>query len=80
MALQNLNRGDLITMLEAGNVIIDYTKLDGSNRVMTATLQEGVIPNVNSNSNEASDNIVIWLPEEKVWRTVKLDRINEITS
>jgi len=77
---------EIIAMLQAGNVTFDYTKLDGATRNIVGTLQEGVIPAIdpsrdaNSTRKTKAENIVLWDIEESAWRTVKLERINSISS
>jgi hypothetical protein len=79
-------RDEIITMLQAGDVTIDYTKLDGTNRVLDCTLQESVIPVVQSDKDPNAErkvnlsNIVVWDNVAGAWRTVILDRINSITA
>jgi hypothetical protein len=79
-------RDEIIAMLQAGDVTIDYTKLDGTNRVLDCTLQESVIPVVQSDKDPNAErkvnlsNIVVWDNVAGAWRTVILDRINSITA
>ena len=79
-------RDEIIAMLQAGDVSIDYTKLDGTNRVLDCTLQESVIPVVQSDKDPNAErkvnlnNIVVWDNVAGAWRTVILDRINSITA
>jgi len=79
-------RDEIIAMLQAGDVTIDYTKLDGNNRLLECTLQESVIPVVQSDKDPNAqrkvnpNNIVVWDNVAGAWRTVILDRINSITA
>lgn len=77
---------EIIAMLQAGTVTFNYTKLDGATRDIVGTLQEGVVqaidPSKDANSTRKTkdENIVLWDTDKAAWRTVKLDRINSISS
>ena len=79
-------RDEIIAMLQAGDVNIDYTKLNGESRVLNCTLQESVLPAVVSDKDPNAErkvnlaNIVVWDNAAGAWRTVIIDRINSISS
>jgi hypothetical protein len=79
-------RDEIIALLEAGEVTINFQKMDETEREFAATLKEGVIPTLteaqdsNAEKKQSTDQIVVWVPALLGWRTVKLDRINSITA
>jgi len=79
-------RDEIIAQLQAGDVTINFTKADGTEREFVATLKEGVMPvlsaaqDSNAAKKKRDDQIVVWVNEILSWRAVKLDRINSITS
>lgn len=79
-------RDEIIAMLQAGDVNIDYTKLNGESRVLNCTLQESALPTVVSDKDPNAErkvnlaNIVVWDNAAGAWRTVIIDRINSISS
>jgi dihydrodipicolinate reductase len=70
-----LNRDEMIKHLTQGEVTIEFTKIDGSNRVMKATLQENVVPVTTGASRAKDTNLVVFDTEKNAWRTVVIDRI-----
>lgn len=75
-----LNRNEMIEFLQKGEVTIEFTKLDGSDRVMKATLQEGVVPETTGTSKAKDTNLVVFDTEKQGWRTVVLDRITNFSA
>jgi SH3-like domain-containing protein len=79
-------RDELIALLQAGEVTINFQKMDETEREFVATLKEGVMPALTSaqdsyaEKKKSSDQIVVWVPASLGWRTVKLDRINSISA
>jgi len=79
-------RDEIIAMLQAGDVNIDYTKLNGESRVLNCTLQESIIPVIQTDKDPNAErkvnlsNIVVWDNAAGAWRTVILDRINSISA
>lgn len=79
-------REELIALLQAGEVTINFQKMDETEREFVATLKEGVMPALtsaqdsNAEKKKNIDQIVVWVPAALGWRTVKLDRINSISA
>lgn len=82
----NETRDELIALLQAGEVTINFQKMDETEREFVATLKEGDVPALteandsNADKKKRDDQIVVWVPALLGWRTVKLDRINSITA
>ena len=82
-----IERAELVKMLTTGSVTLEFTKLDGTERVMQCTLAEGVVPptkvtpdTVQTATNKALANVVVYDTEKLGWRTVVLDRITKISA
>lgn len=75
-----INRNEMIDFLQKGEVTIEFTKLDGTNRVMKATLQESIVPETTGASRAKDTNLVVYDTEVKGWRTVVLDRITKFSA
>ena len=69
-------------LLEKNIVTVNFTKRDGTNRIMEATLNSDHIPGDIgvSNNNEAPDIIHVYDVEADGWRTIRLDSIITITT
>lgn len=70
---------ELYTALKNDLVEIVFTKSDGSTRVMTATLQESLLPEraeTITTSKKVNQNVTaVWSIEDKGWRAFKNDSI-----
>lgn len=75
-----LNRDEMIKQLTQGEVTIEFTKVDGTNRVMKATLQESVVPVTTGTSRAKDTNLVVFDTEKTAWRTVVIDRITRFSA
>lgn len=75
-----INLEDLLTQLRSQVVQITFTKADGSTRVMNATLQEQYLPETQSTiSGSGSTQVVkVWDTDINEWRSVRLDRVQDI--
>ena len=74
------NRNELIERLQKETVNIEFTKVDGTSRVMNATLNETVVPETTGPSRAKDTNVVVFDTDIKQWRTIVLDRIIKINS
>lgn len=76
------NTQQIIDLLKIKTVNIRFTKSDGSTRLMKATLQPHVLPEKPAHvtvSRAQSDQVIrVWDLEKQAWRSVRLDRIQEI--
>lgn len=75
-----LNRDELITRLQKETVNIEFTKADGTNRVMNATLKESIVPETTGPSRAKDTNVIVFDTDIKQWRTVVVDRITKIST
>jgi hypothetical protein len=60
---------------------ITFTKVDGSTRIMNATLQESYLPKTEAPgaTKPAPDNLVrVWDLDKQDWRSVRVDRIQVV--
>lgn len=72
------NMTDIVKELQQRVVTITFDKLDGTERVMNATLQEDVIPEVNGKSRATEKNLVVFDVDKQGWRTIVVDRIKAV--
>jgi hypothetical protein len=73
-------------MLHKGEVVVTFNKLNGDKRVMTCTLQEGIIP-APTKTDPASqkkvrklneDVCVAWDTNAKGWRSFRWDKVTDV--
>jgi len=73
---------ELKAALHAGPVVVTFTKVDGTERTMRCTLQEGVVvPHEKKTERvkEAKENLVaVWDLEKSAWRSFKFDAIKTV--
>jgi len=69
---------DIVNELQQRVVTITFDKLDGTERVMNATLQEDVIPEVKGQSRSTEKNLVVFDVDKQGWRTIVVDRIKAV--
>jgi hypothetical protein len=70
---------DIVNELQQRVVTITFDKLDGTERVMNATLQESIVPETKGGETKASDkNLVVFDVDKAGWRTVVVDRIKKV--
>ena len=70
---------DIVKELENRVVEITFDKLDGTERVMNATLQEAVVPETKGGKSKASEtNLVVFDVDKQGWRTIIVDRIKKV--
>jgi len=67
--------------LGVGEVVVNFTKADGSERVMRATTRQDLIKGrkatkLNS-SYESRGNIIVWDLDAKAFRTIKESRVHD---
>jgi hypothetical protein len=76
-----LNKSELVQRLETGVVAIRFIKIDGSERLMQATLSEALIPQKQFESlslrSESSSFLTVWDLEAQGWRAFRLDSVLE---
>lgn len=70
---------DIVKELQQRVVEITFDKLDGTERVMNATLQEDVVPETKGGKTKATDkNLVVFDVDKAGWRTIVVDRIKAV--
>jgi hypothetical protein len=73
------NMTDIVKELQQRVVTITFDKLDGTERVMNATLQEDVVPETKGGKTKASEkNLVVFDVDKQGWRTIVVDRIKAV--
>ncbi len=79
--VSNMSRQQIINMLKKKNLTITFEKSDGTERVMTCTLQEDIVPDVSEDHNKGqNDRIIAYDLEKKAWRSFHYDSILRIQS
>ena len=74
-----INMTDIVNELTNRVVEITFDKLDGTERVMNATLQESVVPETKGTESKKSDtHLVVFDVDKQGWRTIIVDRIKKV--
>lgn len=77
--LLEINMTDIVNELTNRVVEITFDKLDGTERVMNATLQESVVPETKGTESKKSDtHLVVFDVDKQGWRTIIVDRIKKV--
>ncbi len=71
----------LFEFLNEGEVIVDFTKVDGAPRKMKCTTSKEMIPvqpDLSSNSSKKKNDevAVVWDLDKSAWRSFRLDSVN----
>jgi hypothetical protein len=70
-----MSREDYVSALQTGVRTITFTKKDGTERVMKATLQESVVPATSGARTAPANNLVVFDTEKQGWRSVIIENI-----
>ena len=70
-----MSREDYVSALQTGVRTITFTKKDGTERVMKATLQESVVPPTTGTRTAPENNLVVFDTENNGWRSVIIKNI-----
>jgi hypothetical protein len=80
-----IDRDDLVKHLKEGVVTITFTKADGSERVINATLDPNKLPLMENNPNKPKrammfnpDVVKVYDTDKAAWRSFRLDSIIDI--
>lgn len=70
--------------LQDGNVIVKFTKVDGTEREMRCTLKEGVVPQyerkTETKHKKHSDEVCsVWDVDLAAWRSFRWDAVKEFS-
>lgn len=86
MELTEYNKEWLYEKLQAGPVVVKFTKRDGSERVMPCTTNSTIIMFKNSKlienmpSNKGSDHMVVFDLEKNEWRSFLVSSVKSVKS
>lgn len=77
-----MNRDELVNALKNGVVEVNFTKVNGENRIMKSTLKSEYLPPQidieEAISKKKNDEVlVVWDTEAAGWRSFRIDKINE---
>lgn len=70
-----MSREDYVSALQTGVRTITFTKKDGTERVMKATLQESVVPATSGTRTAPNTNLVVFDIEKQGWRSIIIENI-----
>ena len=78
-----MRKSDVLSLLSDGIVVVNFTKVDGSTRVMMATLDSDVV--ADGTATEAKSNMrvgdtsqPVWDIEVNGWRAFKWDSVTSV--
>ena len=77
-----------IAKLVKGEVVVTFNKINGDKRVMTCTLQEGVVPKATKKDPASQKKVqkineevqVVWDVNAKGWRSFRWANVTEVGS
>lgn len=68
----------VLTKLKQGYTVLDFTKADGTNRTMTATLADSELPTpITLDEAQKGDNVVVY-EKDVGFRTFNWSRLNSV--
>lgn len=73
-----MNKSNIFELVSNGIADILYTKKDGTERLIRATLMESVVPKVEQPKTMADTHINIFDVEKSQWRTLIVDQIKTV--
>lgn len=76
-----MNREELVSKLQKGVVTVTFTKVDGSERIMKATLMPEFLPKVSGTTSTRRKNkevLPVWDIEKAAWRSFKLANVIKV--
>lgn len=68
-------KNQYIQELRKGIRTITFTKVDGTERVMNATLQESVVPATEGKRTAPESNLIVFDTDKQAWRSVRFSSI-----
>tara|TARA_X000001036_G_C20429000_1_gene704356 strand:- start:91 stop:459 length:369 start_codon:yes stop_codon:yes gene_type:complete len=77
-----------IAKLVKGEVVVTFNKINGDKRVMTCTLQEGIVPEATKKDPASQKKVqkineevqVVWDVNAKGWRSFRWANVTEVAS
>lgn len=80
-------RNELVSALRASTATVKFLKTDGTERIMTCTLNEDIVPQTvkeESNTKEPrkvnEEVLPVWDTEKNGWRSFRVDSVIEIST
>ena len=74
-------RETLVNGLKKDVLTINFTKVNGEERVMNCTLNETLLPEAITSDSEKKENldvIAVWDTDKDAWRSFRVDSVNYI--
>jgi hypothetical protein len=74
-------RDTLVESLKKDVLTINFTKVNGEERVMNCTLHETLLPEAITSDSEKKENldvIAVWDTDKDAWRSFRVDSVNYI--
>jgi hypothetical protein len=74
-------RETLVNGLKKDVLTINFTKVNGEERVMNCTLNETLLPEAITSDSEKKENldvIAVWDTDKDAWRSFRVDSVNSI--
>tara|TARA_B110000285_G_C14813425_1_gene463033 strand:+ start:168 stop:404 length:237 start_codon:yes stop_codon:yes gene_type:complete len=71
----------LVEGLRKDVLTINFTKVNGEERVMNCTLNETLLPEAITSDSEKKENldvIAVWDTDKDAWRSFRVDSVNSI--
>lgn len=86
MMQSSFSRNEILNKLHQGEVTVNFTKTDGSLRVMRCTLNIDLLPQVEQNLNESEKKerkvnlsvVPVFDLDAKDWRSFRVDSVKNI--
>jgi hypothetical protein len=81
--MTNISPVQLHTLLKNGVITVEFTKVDGTNRVMKCTLNSAYLPEVTQGlghimSEADSARFVVWDVEIQDWRAFRVENVKSV--
>ena len=76
-----MKRETLVEGLKRDVLTINFTKVNGEERVMNCTLNETLLPEAITSDSEKKENldvIAVWDTDKDAWRSFRVDSVNSI--
>ena len=84
--MEQMTKENLVELLRHEILDIEFTKVDGTERVMKCTLLPEYVPNAPMNNGKVllqegkgSDNISVWDTESNGWRSFRINSVKNIS-
>jgi len=88
LSVLKILKENTIAKLVKGEVVVTFNKINGDKRVMTCTLQEGVVPEATKTDTISQKKVqkineevqVVWDLNAKGWRSFRWANVTEVAS